>query len=353
MQRLYQNVKNSLDKARDAALLAVEVYNKPAVSFKSGGFIVLMVIAWTSLFHAIFYKRKIKPYYPHKTRKGWYDKRDGDYKHWELDECLRQYYKSDTNNPNRKNLEFFIPLRNKIEHRSMPELDPDIFGECQAMLLNFDEMIEKEFNEKYCLRELLSFALQLFPQSKSLGAAIKSNKDTRKIKGFIEEYRSSISSDIWNTGKYSFKAFLIKVANHKSKEALPIQFIHYDSLSDNEKKNVNRLAALIKQKEIPVVNFDGMKPGEVMKKVQKGLGNPKIMRNGKQKDKFDITMHTRCWKKYKVRPTSKSQKPELTTSRYCIYDKVHRDYIYTEEWVKYLVNELKNKTEFESLYDIR
>jgi len=31
-------------------------------------------------------------------------------------------------------------LRNKIEHRSMPQLDPSIFGECQAMLLNFDEM---------------------------------------------------------------------------------------------------------------------------------------------------------------------------------------------------------------------
>lgn len=47
------NVKLCLDKALDSALLSVETYNKPAVKFKSGGYIVLMCIAWTSLFHAI------------------------------------------------------------------------------------------------------------------------------------------------------------------------------------------------------------------------------------------------------------------------------------------------------------
>lgn len=34
------NVKLCLDKALDSALLSVETYNKPAVKFKSGGYIV-------------------------------------------------------------------------------------------------------------------------------------------------------------------------------------------------------------------------------------------------------------------------------------------------------------------------
>ena len=59
-KRLPLTVKSCLDKARDSALLAVETYNKPAVKFKSGGYIVLMSIAWTSLFHAIFFNKKIK-----------------------------------------------------------------------------------------------------------------------------------------------------------------------------------------------------------------------------------------------------------------------------------------------------
>jgi Protein of unknown function (DUF3644) len=133
MRGLPRQVKAALEKARDSAILAVEVYNKPAVKFKSGGYITLMVIAWTSLFHAIFFKRKTKPFHRKSNRR--FEKIDGDFKHWELDECLRRHYGSLTKEPVRKNLEFFILLRNKIEHRSMPQLDPSIFGECQAMLL--------------------------------------------------------------------------------------------------------------------------------------------------------------------------------------------------------------------------
>ena len=62
-------VKQSIEKSRDSALLAVETYNKPAVKFKSGGYIVLMTIAWTSLFHAIFFREKIKPFYRKQGKK--------------------------------------------------------------------------------------------------------------------------------------------------------------------------------------------------------------------------------------------------------------------------------------------
>lgn len=285
MRGLPRAVKGALQKARDSALLAVEVYNKPAVTFKSSGYITLMVISWTSLFHAIFFRRRKKPFY--KEENGRFARVDGDFKHWELDECLRQYYGADTGNPVCKNLEFFIPLRNKIEHRSMPELDASIFGECQAMLLNFDEMLEKEFGAKYCLRESLSFSLQLFPGADSLVQAVKKNPSTKPVMEFIQQFRSTISPGISASGKFAFKAFLIQVANHKSESALPIQFVHYDKLTEDEKKQVSHLVALIKFKEIPVSNLDVMKPGEVVKKVQAGLGSPRITRAGKSVDKFN------------------------------------------------------------------
>jgi Protein of unknown function (DUF3644) len=110
MRGLPRQVKMALEKATDSALLAVEVYNKPAVKFKSGGYICLMVSAWTSLFHALFFRKKTKPFYRKLNKR--FEKVDGDFKHWELDECLRQYYVTDTENPVRKNLEFFIQLRN-------------------------------------------------------------------------------------------------------------------------------------------------------------------------------------------------------------------------------------------------
>ena len=143
MPRRSIDVTSNLQKAREAVLLAVETYNRPGTAFRSSGFIVLMVIAWTALFHATFFKRKTRPFY-HKKGSRRFEKVEGEYKTWELAECLRQFYQ-DKNPPVRKNLEFFIGLRNKIEHRFLPELDPDIFGECQAMLMNFETLLSQEF----------------------------------------------------------------------------------------------------------------------------------------------------------------------------------------------------------------
>ena len=303
MRALPRKVKGALEKARDSALLAVEVYNKPAVKFKSGCYITLMVIAWTSLFHAIFYRKKRKPFCKEHGR---FVKIENDFKHWELGECLSQYFKTDTGNPVRKNLEFFIPLRNRIEHRSMPELDSNIFGECQAMLLNFDEILAKEFGGEYCLRECLSFSLQLFPSSESLVAAVKHHPDTKLVVEFIQQYRSTISPDITASGKYSFKAFLIQVANHRTDTALPIQFVHHDRLTEEDKKHVSQFGAMVKLKEVPVSNLDTMRAGDIVKKVQAALGNPKVERGGKPVDKFNLAIHVRCWRRYKC-PTHQLQ----------------------------------------------
>jgi hypothetical protein len=347
MRGLARPVKSALEKARDSALLAVEIYNKPAVKFKSGGYVTLMVIAWTSLFHAIYFRKKRKPFY---KKSGRFVIVDGDFKYWELDECLRQYYGDDVGNPVRKNLEFFIPLRNRIEHRSMPELDATIFGECQAMLLNFDELMEKEFGSKYCLRESLSFSLQLFPSAESLIDAVKRNPAAKPIADFIQRYRSTVSTDTLVSGKYSFKAFLIQVATHQSADALPVQFVHYDKLSDEQKKQLGHVVAMIKFKSVPVLNPDTITPGAVVKKVQHGLGNPKIPRGLKSVDKFTVDTHTRCWKKYKVRPATGSSNPRETKPEFCVYDSLYGGYGYTQEWVDFLITELKDESKFNSLY---
>jgi len=342
-------VKQSIEKSRDSALLAVETYNKPAVKFKSGGYIVLMTIAWTSLFHAIFFREKIKPFY-RKQGKKTFEKKDGDYCYWELKTCVKEYFKNDTNNPIRKNIEFFIPLRNKIEHKSMPELDSNLFAECQALLLNYDTILEKEFGIKYCIRESLSFSLQLFPSTYNLSAALKENSDAQKVKLFIDKYRSSLSTEILESGNYSFKAFLVQVSNHQSKEAPPIQFIRYDTLTDEDKRNLNRVATILKIQEKPVNHSGLILPGDVVKKVQKALGFPKVNKNGRSVDKFNQDTHTRCWKKYSVRPLNGVGNPANTKSEYCIYNALSKNYGYTQKWVDFLVEEMSSDEKYNSLF---
>jgi hypothetical protein len=326
---LPQNVKKCLLKAIDSSLLAVETYNKPAIKFKSGCYVILMVIAWTALFHAIFHKKKMKPFY-RKACSNRYQIIEGDYKHWELKTCIENYFLADTQNPIRKNLEFFIRIRNRIEHRSLPEIDANIFGECQAMLLNFDQLVEKEFGIKYCIRESLSFSLQLFPSRESLNSALKSNSATKDLISFIESYRSSISSEIMDSGNYSFKAFLIQVANHQSADVLPIQFLQYDKLSEEEKTFTKRIVAMVKYKqgEGAVINDNLLKPLEVVRRVQSGLGDLKVERKGEKVDYFNMHAHSLYWKKLQVRPESKSKTPNKTKKEFCIYDKAHEDYLY-------------------------
>lgn len=343
-------VRQALEKARDSGLLAVEVYNKPAVKFKSATYVTLMVIAWTALFHAVFFKRLIKPYYRKPKSPKRFERVDGDYKHWELGECLSQYFGSDSGNPVRKNLEFFIGLRNKIEHRTVPEIDSGIFGECQAMLLNFDEILQQEFGAKYCLRECLSFALQMYPSAEGLGEAIKKNPAAKSAAGFIEQYRSSITANILGSSKFSFKAFLIEIANHPGKGTLAIQFVNWEKLNDEQREALEKLVIAIKPKNPSVANADTITAGSVCKKVAAALGSPTVQRGKKLVQKFNLDWHTRCWRNKTVRPPSGSPNPEKTEIRYCVYDKRHNDYGYTQAWVDLLINEFSNPAAYEALY---
>src|SRR5690606_36986272 len=139
MKRLSKPVKNHLEKSRNAVITAVENYNRPGRYFRTPTFVVLMVIGWTALFHAIFYQRKIKPWHVKsgEGRAKRYLRVDGQPKYWELSECIKEYYGPE-HSPERKNLEFMLRLRNKIEHREHSELDPALYGECQSMLMNYE-----------------------------------------------------------------------------------------------------------------------------------------------------------------------------------------------------------------------
>src|SRR5688572_8891710 len=98
-------VREHLQKCRDCTVAAVDAYNRPGSRFRTPQYIVLITIAWTALFHALFHRGKRRPWHRKKTSstgKGVrYLKVDGEPKHWELSECLKQHY-GDSNPPQRK-----------------------------------------------------------------------------------------------------------------------------------------------------------------------------------------------------------------------------------------------------------
>ena len=121
-------------------------------------------------------------------------------------------------------------------------------------------------------------------------------------------------------------------------------------MTEEEKKNVERVAALVKERLVPVANDDKFKPGTVVEKVQKAWGNKAIIKGKKKVDKFNLDTHTRCWKKYKVRPENNSLHPEATNSKYCIYDSMNKNYGFTQAWIDFLIEKMSDESEYNSLY---
>lgn len=343
---LPKDVRIHLEKATDSAMLAVEVYNKPATKFRSGGFIVLMCIAWTSLFHAIFLRDRKKPF--HKTQKGRYIKIDGDFKAWELSHCFDEHF-GGTASAVRDNLRFMVGLRNKIEHRSMPELDHHIFGECQACLFNFEDMLVKEFGARHAMNESLALALQFShlrnaDQDKAIQALRKPLQ--KAVSDYLSRFRSSLSGDISQDMQFSYRVFLIpKIANQPLQGDVAIEFVKYDPSKPDEMLQYEKITALIKPAVTQVANAGCLKASDVCRKVE-----PFVQQVCGQDNRFVASYHhANACQFYKIRPKPGDKHPEKTDTRYCHYDAAHKDYVFTEQWVAFLKNELKKPGQYEKI----
>ena len=327
--------KRILESSIDSALLAVEIYNKPRTVFKVENYISLMIIAWTRLFHAYF-NNTIGDKYYYKTGKH-YQKVDGERKSWDLSYCIRKYNR--LTESEKKNIEFFIALRNKIEHRHIEKgiLGIQIFGECQSLLYNYENTLTKLFGEDYAVNENLAFSLQF---SKVL---TKEQKEAQKnvlsieaqdIIEYINKFRTDLSEEVFNSQEYSIKLIQIPKVSNTSRSDLSVEFLNWSQLTPEEQEEVKRLTAIIKEKTIKVegANVGMYKPKKVVSEVvEKGVAN------------FSLYYHTALWKLFGVRPGENSETPFDTETKYCHYDEVHSDYVYNENWVGFIVNLFTNK----------
>jgi hypothetical protein len=339
-------VRSHVEKARESALLAVEVYNKPATAFRSGGYIVLMCIAWTSLFHAVFFRNGVKPFYRDPKRPRYYERVDSDYKAWELKECVRKHFGSQ-NSAMRRNLEFFVGLRNKIEHRSMPELDIRIFGECQALLFNFEDTLVECFGFRYALNESLLLALQfsqLRDRTQEAAVASLHHPLARNVDSYISAFRSGLTKEEFDDLQYSYKFFLVpKVSNHEASADFAVEFVKYDHTKPDEMAAYERLVTMIRPNAVQVANLAHLRPADVCRAVE-----PVVKQVCGDKAKFVPSYHhAKACSFYGIRPPSGDPDPRKTDVRYCHYDVAHKDYVYTELWKKFLIAEMKRPGQYE------
>jgi len=327
--------KSTLESSIDSALLAVEVYNKPRTTFRSEGFITLMIMAWTRLFHAYFNTTLGDRFY-YKSR-GRYELIDGEKKAWELATCIKKY--GELNSAIESNLRFFIKLRNKIEHRHIEkrEVDTLIFGECQALLYNYESLLIELFGSDYSINEALVYSLQFSQirtqqQEKASKSAL--SKDLANIISFVEKYRNTLDDDIFNSQQYSIKLIQIPKISNTNRADAAVEFVRWDQLSDDDKAAYEQLTVIIKDKTVKIeaANVGRLKPTEVVRRVNDSLSGKSITSN----------LHVVLYKLFQIRPPNGSDDPFDTMADFCLYDEVHNDYVYQDAWVDFLIHFLQS-----------
>src|SRR5207249_3343835 len=135
------------------------------------------------------------------------------------------------NDPVRKNIELFIKLRNKIEHRNLPGIDQELIGECQSFVLNFEYWLINHYGGEASLIDTMFVPIQLTSAKRIL----PKTRVEEKVIEFITSYRNILSPEILNSQQYAFKAFLVpKIGNHRSSSDVAIEFIKYDENNSQE-----------------------------------------------------------------------------------------------------------------------
>jgi len=327
---------HTLQASKQEALLAVDLFNRPGDERRLEAFIVHMQIAWLYLIHAQFERDGVDFWYRQESGRR-VKLEDGAFKAWELARCIKEVFPNQEH-PVRKNVEFFVGLRNRIEHKYEQRLEPVIAGKAQSLIMNFEQFLVDTFGAKEGLAERLRFPV--FVSSLSDGA-VQALKETykrlpRRLTKYIEEFDSVLSDDVRDDFRYEFRVFLIPQTGPKTEADVAMRFVRIEDLPDEQRDQLEQVRTIVRDRHVPVANIDRHRPSYVCGKVSEVLGV-----------KFTPSHdHVQAWKHYAVRPLSGSANMKRTKSQYCVFDEAHGDYVFTDAWINLLTTELRDPAKF-------
>ncbi len=323
------------------ALKAVDEWNSPNGSY--GDFVTHMHKAWHYLLHAEFHRAGVK--YHYLDQRGHVIKVDGEAKAWALEDCLKHRYLSDSD-PVRLNVELFVKLRNKLEHRYEHGLKIMTGGKAQALVINYETEMTCEFGPQYSLADRLRFPLFLH----ALGAARPAELEAvtaklpRRTRELVTRFEAGLEKSLIDDLRYDYRIRLVPIVGPKTSADLALSFVNLDALTDEERKIMIEAgrtgSVIIRERHVDVVSKNKMLPRRVAELVQAQLP-------------FEFTLHghhTRMWQRLGVRPTTDAAKPHDTDPRYCLYDEAVGVYVYTEAWVRRIVNEIGTVEKFRAFF---
>lgn len=304
-----------LIRAREAMLLAVQVFNIPTLKFKAEVFAVHANIAWTYLLHE------------HYERSGISIIQD-DGRSLLLSQMIVRKDCPLTQGI-KDNLESLKQIRDAVEHTLFRRADNRFLSIFQACCLNFEKTICEFFGSNVALSNDLSFSLQFAKMDFDQLVQVQRFDVPEHIRTLEQKLDEDLGEERMSDIEYRFR--VVYTFENSTKSKSHIKFIHPEDEGADEVRNI-----LIK-KEISD-NLYPHKAGVVVRLVQE--------RSGKN---FNTHNHTQAWRKFDVRPRAEAAQPENTNKDYCIYHVAHGDYTYSENWVEFLAKYLATDANYHEL----
>jgi hypothetical protein len=212
-----------LIRAREAMILAVQVFNRAGLKFKTEVFAMLANVAWTYLMHE-YYSRKLSKKIINEQGQS-----------MALSEMIAR---PDCPLPDgvKKNLIALKTMRDKVEHHLLGKADLKWLGIFQACCLNFDRAICELFGNKLTLASDLSFALQFAKMNLDHVTEINKYELPEHIAAVDALITKGMTPEQINDTNFQFQVVYTLTAAPKSKAH--IQFVSPDSAEGKEIHNV-------------------------------------------------------------------------------------------------------------------
>lgn len=317
-RRQFSERVDLINKAKEAALSAVQIYNNPLITFKTESYIVLMMIAWTYLLHAYYRSKGIE--YRHfelKNGRRFFKLRDGNTRYWSLSECISNQ-SCPLDKVSIKNLEFLIGLRDQIVHKKATGLDSYLSARYQACVLNFNFYIKKLHSEKYGLDTNLALSLQ-FTALEKLDQNSQSEKEVdipQNILSYIADFDSKLTNSEVENERFAYRLLFTKVlAKRKGQADRVVEFIDPDSQSA---KNLAKEYWVKVETEKPKYL-----PSQIVQIVkEKGFSN------------FGMHQHTKLWQAEKAKDKGKGFGVLIAKTWY-----------WYQNWLDFVIKKLTEKKE--------
>lgn len=213
--------------SKAAMLAAIEIYNKPQITYRDECFIILIVNAWELLLKAILSKNKQRIFYPKERGKN--------YRTFTIKDALNQVNKyippAIQYEPIAKNLMMMVDYRNYAIHfYNQTGFGVVIYGLAQTSIINFRDLMTIIFdidisNEMSINLLPLSFGIKPDPikflQKTNINPP--KNKTVARFLREIAEVTSHLEANNFDTGRF-LTIFQVKMQSVKKVSSADIVF---------------------------------------------------------------------------------------------------------------------------------